>query len=199
MVDAPLVAKTDIPEIVLLNAHDGTTAYKLMVGVFRVVCANGLIVADHTLAALRVAHVGTRTIAQVVTATHALAAELPAVLGQVETWRSLTLNESQRLAYAGAALALRYPERKAPISPAQLLQARRDEDRGDDLWSVFNRAQEHLIVGGLPGQLATGRHTTTRPIAAVATSMALNRALWTLTATTAQGMSAATLAIPSPA
>jgi hypothetical protein len=110
-------------------------------------------------------------------------------IGQVETWRTTILSEAQHLTYAHAALALRYPERKAPITPQRLLAARRPEDRGGDLWTVFNRVQEHLIVGGLSGQLTSGRRTTTRPIAAVSTSMALNRALWTLTANTAQGIS----------
>jgi hypothetical protein len=189
LTDSPLIAGEDIPEIVLMNAHDGSTAYKLMVGVFRVICSNGLIVADRTLAAMRVAHVGTRTIAEVVTATHKLVAELPSVLGQVETWRSTLLSEPEQLAYARASLTLRYPGRTAPITPQQLLAARRPEDRGDDLWTVFNRVQEHLIVGGLSGQLATGRRTTTRPIAAVSTSVVLNRALWTLAARTAEGIS----------
>ena len=189
LADSPLIAGEDIPEIVLMNAHDGSTAYKLMVGVFRVICSNGLIVADRTLAAMRVAHVGTRTIAEVVTATHKLVAELPVVLGQVETWRSTMLNEPEQLGYARAALTLRYPGRTAPITAQQLLAARRPEDRSDDLWTVFNRVQEHLITGGLSGQLVTGRRTTTRPIAAVSTSVALNRALWTLAARAAEGIS----------
>jgi hypothetical protein len=37
------------PEIVLLNAHDGTSAYQFHAGLFRLVCANGLIVSDATL------------------------------------------------------------------------------------------------------------------------------------------------------
>src|SRR5438045_1020187 len=83
--------------------------------------------ADHTLAAMRVAHIGVRTIAEVVTATHKLVAELPTVLGQVATWRSIILSEADQLAYARAALTLRYPGRIAPITPQQLLAARRPE------------------------------------------------------------------------
>ena len=33
-----------IPEILFLNSHDGTSAYQLRVGLFRVVCTNGLVV-----------------------------------------------------------------------------------------------------------------------------------------------------------
>lgn len=184
--NAPLIAGEYVPEIVLMNAHDGSSAYRLLVGVFRVVCANGLIVAEKSLAAIRVAHIGQHTIAEVVTGTHKLIAALPDVLGQVEDWRSTVLSMEQRLAYARAALAIRYPDRLAPIEPQQLLNVRRTEDASADLWTAFNRVQEHLAIGGLRGRLATGRVTTTRPIAAVSTSMNLNRALWTLTAETAR-------------
>lgn len=34
------------PETVLLNADDGTSAYRVMSGVFRLVCPNEMIVAD---------------------------------------------------------------------------------------------------------------------------------------------------------
>jgi hypothetical protein len=123
LVDAPLIANESIPEIVLMNAHDGSGAYKLMVGVLRIVCSNGLIVADRTLAAIRVAHVGTRTIAEVVSGTHKLVAELPTVLGQIERWRSTVLAEPQQLIYAREALALRYTDRLAP-SPRSKLSPR---------------------------------------------------------------------------
>lgn len=185
-VDAPLIAGEHIPEVVLMNAHDGSSAYRLMVGCFRVVCSNGLIVAEKSLAAIRVAHIGTRTIAEIVAGTHKLVAALPTVLGQIENWRSTVLPMEQRLAYARAALAIRYPDRPAPIEPQQLLGVRRLEDSSADLWTTFNRVQEHLVRGGLAGQLPTGRRTTTRPIAAISTSMNLNQALWTLTAETAR-------------
>src|SRR5713101_2630839 len=32
------------PEVILINSHDGSSAYKLMAGMWRVVCSNGLIV-----------------------------------------------------------------------------------------------------------------------------------------------------------
>jgi hypothetical protein len=80
-----------------------------------------------------------------------------------------------------------------------VITPRRREDQGNDLWTVFNRVQEHLITGGLVGQLPTGQRTRTRPIAAIASSLALNRALWTLTANTAEGISEPTaiqIAVP---
>ena len=45
-------------ELVLVNAHDGTSAYRLMAGVFRLVCSNGLIVAQSVLDDIRIPHTG---------------------------------------------------------------------------------------------------------------------------------------------
>ena len=35
--------KTEYPELLLTNSHDGTTAFKLDVGIFRLVCSNGMV------------------------------------------------------------------------------------------------------------------------------------------------------------
>ena len=38
------------PEVILVNSHDGTSAYKIMAGLFRLVCLNGMVVADRGFA-----------------------------------------------------------------------------------------------------------------------------------------------------
>ena len=43
-----------VPEVVLVNSHDGTSAYKLSAGLFRFVCSNGLMVSDSTVEMLSV-------------------------------------------------------------------------------------------------------------------------------------------------
>ena len=45
------------PEIVLVNSHGGLSSYRLMAGVFRMVCANGLVAGDF-YAETRVRHQG---------------------------------------------------------------------------------------------------------------------------------------------
>ena len=49
-----------------------------------------------------------------------------------------------------------------------------------DLWTTFNRVQENMIKGGVPGRSARGRRMTTRGVAGVNENVKLNRALWTL-------------------
>jgi len=45
------------PEIVLINSHDGLSSYRLMAGLYRLVCSNGLIVGSE-YGEVRVKHSG---------------------------------------------------------------------------------------------------------------------------------------------
>jgi len=43
-ISKPVQLRDAVPEVYFLNSHDGTSAYQLRMGIFRVVCTNGLIV-----------------------------------------------------------------------------------------------------------------------------------------------------------
>ena len=46
------------PEIVLLNSHDKSSAYQLHCGLLRMVCLNGMVVADATFQRISIKHMG---------------------------------------------------------------------------------------------------------------------------------------------
>src|ERR1039457_5289168 len=54
----PLNIGDEVPEIVLVNSHDRTSAFKLMLGIFRLVCSNGMVVASEKIESLSVRHTG---------------------------------------------------------------------------------------------------------------------------------------------
>lgn len=105
---------------------------------------------------------------------------------RVDTYKGIQLAQPEKLAFARAATELRWGSDEegnslAPINDAsQLIRPQRYEDRKDDLWSVFNVAQEHLIKGGVRGRSASGRRNSTREVGGVNENVKLNRALWTL-------------------
>lgn len=53
-------------------------------------------------------------------------------------------------------------------------------DVGDDVWRVFNRTQEAVLRGGLPGRTIKGRPMHTRGIRAIRENVRLNTGLWDL-------------------
>ena len=163
-----------LPEVVLVNSHDGSSSYQIMAGVYRLVCSNGLVVGN-SFAEARVRHTKNAP-DEIVDASFRVIESLPGIAEGIEDMRAITLDAGEREAFAAAALTLRYPD-EAPIRPAQLLSTRRSADTSSDLWTTFNVLQENLLQGG---QRRTDSRQRTRKISSVSEDVRLNRALWTL-------------------
>ena len=163
-----------LPEVVLVNSHDGSSSYRVMAGVFRLVCLNGLVIGN-SVAEARVRHTKNAP-DEIVDASFRVIASLPGIAASVDTMRSQRLELFEREAFATAALTLRYPD-DAPIRSSQLLSTRRAVDNAPDLWTTFNVVQENLLRGG---QRQVSSRRRTRGISSVREDVRLNRALWTL-------------------
>jgi len=168
----------EVPEIILLNSHDGSSSYQLLAGFFRFVCSNGLIAGD-VLNDVRVRHSG-NVVDNVIEGSFTVLENVETAAARIEQYKATELTPHEQHAFAAAALQLRWEPEETPIIPAKVLQPRRWEDRSDSLWTTFNRVQENLLQGGLRGRSQTGRRTTTRAVQGVTENVRLNRGLWTL-------------------
>lgn len=166
-----------VNEIILLNSHDGTSSYQMLAGCFRFVCANGLVIGD-TSHDVRVRHSGD-VVGNVIEGAYSVLEHFDQVTEARERMQSIQLDAGEQLAFSRAALRLKYDD-AAPITAEQLNRPRRMDDRAGDLWQTFNRTQEALVRGGLPGRSANGNRTRTRAITGISENVAMNRALWTL-------------------
>ncbi len=173
------VALTDcIPEILFINGHDGRTATQFRLALYRPVCTNGLIVFDDTLPVWRVPHRG-NILDEVIEAAVRQSEQFAAVGLFVERMERTMLEEPQRLAFAEAAIALRFPKRNAlGLQPSQVLEPRRPEDVGRSLWKTYNVVQEAVIKGGLEYRTATNRSAHSRGIRGIRQDVHLNTQLW---------------------
>jgi hypothetical protein len=167
-----------IPEIVLVNSHDGTSSYTMHAGLFRPMCRNGLLMRVADIGFIRLAHRNI-VVADVVRAALELTERFANMQIICEAMAARELCSQERHAFAARALALRY-DNIAPIEPERLLGVRRPADDGSDLWRVYNRTQENLLRGGLPGRSQSGRHVSTRAIGAIREDVRINLALWSL-------------------
>ena len=178
-----LSTRPEAHEVILINSHDGASSYQLLSGMFRFVCCNGLVVGD-VAHDIRIPHKG-NVQGEVIEGAFRVLDDFRVVDESTEAMKAIELKPEEERAFARAALALRYGEREegqppAPISAEQLIQVRRPEDEGDALWMCFQRIQEHLTRGGLPGRTVQGRRMRTREVAGIDRNVALNRALWVL-------------------
>ena len=177
-----LSTEAEVPEIILLNSHDGSSSYQLMAGVFRFVCSNGLIAGD-IVENVRVRHTG-NVVDNVIEGATRILHNAEEVVARIGEYKAIELTPAEQHAFATAAVQVRWGEDK-PVKALSLLESHRYADRGADLWTTFNRVQENLIKGGVAGRTATGRRTTTRAVGGVSENVKLNKALWTLADTMA--------------
>jgi len=180
-----------LPEIVLVNSHDGSSSYQLSAGIFRLVCSNGMIVKSHDFGSYTTRHQG-NVIDGVLDATYKIMDDIPMLEARVAEYQSLTLSQYQQKEYCERAIGLRWDKDENgqyPCDPTQLLRTRRSADNGDSLWLTYQRVQENLIKGGIRPLSHHGRKT--RKVISPLADYKLNRDLWALTDATAHPESVA--------
>lgn len=176
-----------VAEILLKNANDGSAAYDLMAGLFKILCLNSLVAQTDTMESLRVRHSGD-AVNKVIEGTYRVLDTAVAALEAPREWSRINLDRDEQQAFAEAAHVVRFGDAEGntdtAIKPVQLLIARRTGDQQPNLWNTFNVIQENVIRGGLSarGVDANGRsrRTTTRPVNGIDQDVKLNKALFTL-------------------
>lgn len=179
--DAP--GGEELPEIIVENSHDGSAAYRLHAGIFRLICSNGLVIASASFGTISVKHSGGKDFeSRIIDATRQIAEHTPRAFEAVAAWKEIILPRHRQIEFAEQAMGLKP---NAAIKPAFLLTARREEDltapdASRSLWVTLNVIEENLMQGGLQGINARGRRIRTRPIRSVTGDLAVNRGLWRL-------------------
>jgi hypothetical protein len=180
-------------EVILRNANDGTAAYELIAGLFRIRCLNSLVAQIATIDSIKVRHSGD-ALEKVIDGTYRVLGQAEAVLAAPQDWSRITLDDDAKAALTTSAHALRFGDADGrvvtPIKPEQLLTPRRANDRANDLWTVMNVIQENVMRGGLSarapatmdqhGRWRRGRLVTTRAVNNIDQDVRLNKALWVL-------------------
>ncbi|EMF3576455.1 DUF945 domain-containing protein, partial [Salmonella enterica] len=176
-----------VPEIILLNSHDGSSSYQMLPGIFRSVCTNSL-VCGQSFGEIRVPHKG-NVVEKVIEGAYEVLGVFDRVEEKRDAMQLLLLPPAAQQAMANAALTYRFGEEHQPVTAAQILTPRRYEDRQDDLWTTYQRLQENLLKGGLPGRTAKGKRTHTRAVNGIDGDVRLNRALWVMAEQMQQALS----------
>jgi hypothetical protein len=131
------------PQILLTNSHDGKAAFNFRVGIFRLVCSNGLVVSDADFNNVSIRHIN-YTFESLQTKINEIIAKLPGLVNKINTFKAKTLTETEMSDFAVKASQLRT---KKTVNIMDVLSATRTEDQGNDLWVVFNRIQEKILGG----------------------------------------------------
>ena len=170
------------PRILLTNSHDGMQAFKFSVGIFRLVCSNGLVIADEKFSDFKIKHKG-YTFGELRNVVKQAVEDLPNRVQVMNDMKNRTLTEVEKRKLAIDAMLiragvnnLRYDEETID----EILEPKRKEDEGDDLWRVFNVIQEKITQGEFHAALQGAKVRKVRKIKSFEKDMKVNKELFKL-------------------
>jgi len=164
------------PTVIFVNSHDGSRPRDFEMGLFRLVCSNGMIVKDRGFGGFRERHTKL-TLEEVKALIDQRMESLNSTVEKINLWTGREMTAKDRRQFAVSALILRIGEDRQPeeYEIMDILNPRREQDKPNTLWHTFNRVQENLIKGGFQMN-----NRTARPITNPIQDMVLNRGLWQL-------------------
>ena len=164
-------------ELLLFNSHDRTKSFSISAGIYRFVCANGLVLSDSVFESYKIKHLGDRD-SDVATAVAKITAIKEKLLDKIKTLSNIKLSNLEKQSFAKLAIPLRFEEH-LEVDPSDLLVPNREEDYKDDLYTTLNTIQEHLIRGNVSGiNKETGRRFTSKEIKSITTDTQINKGVW---------------------
>lgn len=171
------------PRIILTNSHDGHNAFKFMLGIFRMICSNGLVVCDDQMVNMTIRHTNYSFEELRMVVKNAIE-KVPNIVNTMNEMRNISLNDEQKREIATEVVKIRkgidinekYTVDKTVIE--DILTPVRDEDKSDDLWTVFNICQEKLIKGGFFNKTNKDKLRRVKSITSIKKNMDYNQRLW---------------------
>jgi len=172
-----------MPEMCVLDSHDGTTPIKLAIGFLDGVCLNGMIAGDFFYAR-RYLHRVPDLMQQIMLELDDVGEHITRMNKRLDEYTAYTTTIGERLRICDAAITARWgngdgvDEGFKAMLHAKLLKPRRNEDASQNLYKVMNVVQENTLRGGIH-YISNNRMTSIRPISAVDRNVKINQAIWT--------------------
>jgi len=176
----PKVGDT-LVEAIVKNSHNGTSAFSLSAGLFRLVCSNGLTVPTAVAEKFKMRH-NHFQLDDVKELADNFSKKLPMIENSVSRMMSKELSTEEKIKFVQESAKIRFNAEKtfSDMEIAGLLTPNRNEDEGDDLWRVFNTVQEKFIRGGVQVLNQRGRTSKMRKIDNIIAQNTINTKLWEL-------------------
>ena len=140
---------TVFPQILLTNSHDGKNAFTFTAGLFRMICENGLVISTNEFEKVAIRHMG-YDFEELQKQINEMVEQLPLTVESMNKMIDTKMEQKAIVDFAKDMLAVRFPEeelKRITIDMDEFITPVRPEDKGKDLWSVFNVIQEKIIEG----------------------------------------------------
>ena len=170
---------TVFPQVLLTNSHDGKNAFTFTAGLFRMICENGLVVSTSTFEDVKMRHMG-YSFEELQVKIKEMVEKLPLTVESMNKMQATELAQNEMVKFAKKAIKTRFNDdelKRIKIDFKELLNPTRDEDKGNDLWSVFNVVQEKIIDGDFE-YVAAGKIRKARQIKNFKQDQKINKELF---------------------
>lgn len=181
------------PQIVFDNSHNGSSPAQIHMGLFRLVCTNGLVIAMPGMyTSVKLRHIGI-DVNELKQLMNVIAEQYLTVGKHIGEMQQFILNKEQKENFVMKAIANREPhifinpdgtinvqKVNSIMKPAQVVEPLRSEDAKDDLWSIFNIVQERLVKGEFERSTVNGRKAKPRGITNATRHINFNKVLWNI-------------------
>lgn len=172
------------PEVRIINSSDGSSRFHMQMGLYRLICLNGCVVAVRGMPNMSAIAVHKKVdAAAIIAEANRITASAGPLFERVASWQKIMLPAPRIESFARAAAEIRWNDKATSYTVTDLAAPQRDEDKQDNLWNVFNRVQENGMRGGTVGRNAAGRAVRSRAIASIDGEMDFNTRLWELAET----------------
>jgi len=157
---------TVYPQILLTNSHDAKNSFQFQAGLFRMICENGLVIADKQFEDYKIRHMGYdfETLQGII---KEMVSNLDLTVESMNKMKATELSEEQTLELAKLMLETRIKDTNNTFTDQSIkdvLIPQRKEDKGFGLWEVFNRVQENIIEGNFEYNTIGGKSRQARVI-----------------------------------
>lgn len=173
------------PRIILTNSHDGFNSFKFILGLVRLICSNGLVLCSDEFANLSIRHIN-YTFDTLRTVVTDIVEKVPYVVSTMNDMKNTILSNENKKELATAVVKIRKEmddNQQIALDEAtimDILMPVREEDKGDDLWTVFNICQEKMIKGGFHSVGKNNKLRKQRGITSIKKDIEYNQQLWNL-------------------
>ena len=168
------------PQVLMTNSHDGKNSFTFTTGLYRMICENGLVVADTEFDVIKIRHLGydfdtlQDTIQEIIS-------KLDLTVESMNKMKQTQLDEKQMFDLAKSFLDMRVEGTgnnyiKTAIN--DVLTPQRSQDQGNGLWEVFNRVQENIIEGNFEYATDSGKPRQARVIKNFKQDQVLNQKMF---------------------
>ena len=170
----------EVPELILTNSHNGKNSFSFRIGIYRLVCSNGLVIPTEEFTNITVKHVG-NMVSQIHEVINKMSGSFSSVYGDINKMKTRKMTTREISSFARAAANLRSSTLTERISSniEEVISPKRGADEGDDLWKVYNRAQENLMQGNFEIKTKKGSRKGTS-IRSIDKGIKMNEDLWNL-------------------